>query len=91
VAGAAAFAGSETVFRNEPNAVSNPLTPQPVAPLKPIASSATQIDLGAAKYGAKGDGSDDSVAIRAWRNDILAEPAGLMQLCRTACSRSDRQ
>jgi len=72
VAGAAAFAGSETVFRNEPNAVSNPLTPQPVAPLKPIASSATQIDLGAAKYGAKGDGSDDSVAIRAWRNDILA-------------------
>jgi len=72
VAGAAAFAGSETVFRNEPNAVSNPLTPQPVAPLKPVARSATQIDLGAAKYGAKGDGSDDSIALKAWRDDILA-------------------
>lgn len=60
------------MFRNEPNAVSNPLTPQPVAPLKPVARSATQIDLGAAKYGARGDGSDDSIALKAWRDDILA-------------------
>jgi hypothetical protein len=72
VAGAAAFAGSETVFRKEPNAVSDPLRPQTVGPLKPIARLATQIDLGAAKYGAKGDGADDSSAIRAWRNDIFA-------------------
>jgi hypothetical protein len=72
VAGAAALAGSETVFRNEPNAVSNPLTPQPMAPLKPIVRSATQIDLGAGKYRAKGDGADDTVAIKAWRDDILA-------------------
>jgi hypothetical protein len=72
VAGAAAFAGSETVFRNEPNAVSSPLTPQPVATLKPVVHSATQIDLGAAKYGAKGDGADDSGAVKAWRDDILA-------------------
>jgi hypothetical protein len=72
VAGAAAFAGSETVFRSEPNAISNPLTSQTVAPLKPILRSATEVDLGAAKYGAKGDGADDSIAIRAWRDDILA-------------------
>jgi hypothetical protein len=72
VAGAAAFAGSETVFRHEPNAVSSPLTPQPVGPLKPITRPATQVDLGATKYGAKGDGADDSIAIQSWRTDILA-------------------
>lgn len=36
-----------------------------------VGSSAT-IDLGASKYGARGDGGDDSGPLLAWRNDILA-------------------
>jgi hypothetical protein len=60
VAGAAAFAASETTSKHAPNAVAS------------VAASSTRIDLGAAKYHAKGDGSDDSAALLAWRNDILA-------------------
>ena len=32
----------------------------------------TRIDLGNRKYGAKGDGTDDSEAVRHWRDDILS-------------------
>lgn len=76
VGGAAAFAASETVFKHEPNATarkpgSGSLSPSPPTSLTPPARAAT-IDLGAAKYAAKGDGSDDTAALRAWRADILA-------------------
>jgi hypothetical protein len=47
-------------------------TSSPSRPRTGGAAAATRIDLGDARYKAKGDGSDDTPALMAWRDDIHA-------------------
>ncbi len=65
--------GTESKGSSHPHAsLSETASPVTTRSLAPKATRATRIDLGDAKYGARGDGTDDTRALTAWREDIHA-------------------